>query len=81
MHNIRPAGQMWLAKAYNLALKAQIIAYLAWFLMETLKKLEKNLTNLARREFWVVHPCPRVFGYGFSPWFDTKKTPCNWIPS
>jgi len=29
MHNIRPAGQMWPAEAFNLARKAQIYVYLA----------------------------------------------------
>jgi len=33
MHNIRPAGQMWPVKAFNMALKALTYTHLAWFLM------------------------------------------------
>ena len=35
MHNIRSAGQMWPAKVFDLAQKAQNVMHLACYLIET----------------------------------------------
>jgi hypothetical protein len=44
MHNIRPAGQMWPAKAFNLARKAQNLVYFACFFHKTSFKCKKHIS-------------------------------------
>jgi len=45
MHNIRPAGQMWPAKAFILALRALIYVYLA-------KKLNLSGSRMCEQHFF-----------------------------
>ena len=68
MHNIRPAGQMWLTEALNLARTANFFALLPCFFDRNTLWRRKNVSFLAleycknnflaRHEIWVVHPAP-----------------------
>ena len=78
MHNIRPAGQMWPAKAFNLACLAKHFVLLASFLNICTLWMGKNISFwplgiakkkiVARHEIWVGHPCYKLL---------VKLTPCR----
>ena len=56
MHNIRPAGQLWPAEAFNLALTAKILFFsLVCFIetqLEGVKPYHFWPLNIAKRNFW-----------------------------
>ncbi len=73
MHNIRPAGQMWPAKAFYLARNPQ---NLACFFHKTsfMGKIHVHFCPweffLARLQSWVVHPCFQGTNLG---WLKREK--------
>jgi len=80
MHNIRPAGQMWPAEAFNLARELPNFVYFASFFgkqhpLNLLKHINFGpwicqKKNLARHEIWVVHPW---FKHSFSVDCQTRS--------
>ena len=56
MHNIRPAGQMWPADAFNLARQALKFVFLAYFLDNYTLRVGKNIS------FWPLSTAKIFFG-------------------